>query len=61
MCSWTGVALEQGSRTRLYVFDVPEGSTIRTMAVAINAPEQDFEHVMEAADPIVDSFEFHAP
>ena len=57
----SGVTLTQGSRTRLYVFDAPAGSSFRTMAIAINAPEQDFEHVMEAAEPIVDSFEFHAP
>lgn len=54
-----GVTLEQGSRTRLYLLDAPEGSSIRTLAIAINAPERDFEHVMEAAAPIVDSFEFH--
>jgi hypothetical protein len=57
----SGVTLKQASRTRLYLLDAPEGSSIRILAIAINAPERDFERVMEAAEPIVDSFEFHAP
>jgi hypothetical protein len=59
--SGTGATLKQGSRTRLYLLDAPTGSSIRILAIAINAPERDFEHVMEAAEPILDSFEFHAP
>jgi hypothetical protein len=59
--SWNGATLKQGTRTRLYILAAPEGSSIQTLAIAINAPERDFEHVMEAAEPIVDSFEFHAP
>lgn len=59
--SGNGATLKQGSRTRLYILAAPDGSSIRTLAIAINAPERDFQHVMEAAAPIVDSFEFHAP
>jgi hypothetical protein len=58
---WTGVGLKQGKRMRLYLLDLPEGLSARILAIAISAPEPDFERVMEAAAPIVDSFEFHAP
>lgn len=58
---WPGVALEYGQRMRLYLLDLPEGMSARTLAIAISAPEADFEHVTEAAAPIVDSFEFHTP
>lgn len=56
-----GVALSQGSRMRLYMFDLPDGSSARILAIAIVAPEADFERVLAAAAPIVASFEFHAP
>jgi hypothetical protein len=55
-----GVALEHGQRMRLYVLDLPEGLSARILAIAISAPDASFEHVMEAAEPIVDSIEFHA-
>jgi hypothetical protein len=55
----TGVAT--GERMRLYLFDVPEGSSMRILAIAIIAPESRFERVVEAAMPVVDSIEFHAP
>ena len=54
-----GVALEGGKRMRLYLIDLPGGMSARTLAIAISAPEPDFERVMEAAAPIVESFEFH--
>jgi hypothetical protein len=57
----SGVNLEQGSRTRLYLLDAPEGSSFRILAISINAPEPDFGHVIAAAAPVLDSFEFHAP
>jgi hypothetical protein len=55
-----GVFLGQGKRMRLYLLDLPEGLSPRTLAIAISAPDASFEHVMEAAEPIVDSIEFHA-
>ena len=58
---WYGVFLKHGERMRLYLLDLPEGLSARILAIAISAPEADFEHVMEAAEPIVDSLEFHAP
>ena len=45
---------------RLYLLDLPGGST-RTLTIAIVASGRDFERVVEAAAPILDSFEFHAP
>ena len=46
---------------RLYLLDLPEGMSARILAIAISAPESEFERVVEAATPILDSFEFHAP
>ena len=48
-----------GEWMRLYLFDAPEGSSMRTLAVAIVAPESRFERAMETAAPAVDSVEFH--
>jgi hypothetical protein len=55
---WPGMDLEHGSRMRLYLLDLP-GGTARILAIAIVAPESRFEQVVEAAAPIMDSFEFH--
>jgi hypothetical protein len=54
-----GVALEHGQRMRLYLLDLPMGGSHRILAIAIVAPEQRFERVIQAAKPVVDSFEFH--
>ncbi|HET7237021.1 MAG TPA: hypothetical protein VFK59_11400 [Actinomycetota bacterium] len=53
------IDLDRGKRMRLYLLDLPEGMSARILAIAISAPEANFEHVVEAAEPIVDSFEFH--
>ena len=50
-----------GDSMRLYLLDVPEGSSMRILAIAIVAPESRFERAMEAATPVLDSVEFHAP
>jgi len=58
-----GAALEKGSRMRLYLLDTPwrgENWSRRVFALWIVAPEARFEHVVEAAQPILDSIEFHA-
>jgi hypothetical protein len=44
-------------RMRLYLLDLPGGST-RILAIAIVAQQSSFEDVVQAAMPIVDSFEF---
>ena len=54
----TGVAT--GWWMRLYLFDVPEGLSMRILAIAIVAPESDFARAVEAAAPLIDSIEFHA-
>jgi hypothetical protein len=56
--SVTTSILEPGSRMRLYLVDLPGGSA-RILSIAIVAPESSFESVVEAAAPILDSFEFH--
>ena len=56
----SGLALKVGSRMRLYLLDLPEGSSTRILALAIVAPEARFESVIKAATPIVDSLEFHS-
>ena len=58
-----GVAMGQatGDRMRLYLFDVPGGSSMRILAIAIVAPEARFERAVEAAALVVESLEFHAP
>lgn len=50
-----------GDWMRLYLFDAPEGSSMRILAIAIVAPESRFERAVEAAAPVVDSIEFHGP
>jgi hypothetical protein len=50
-----------GQWMRLYLIDVPAGLSMRILAVAIIAPESRFERTVEAAAPVVDSIEFHAP
>ena len=52
--SWLG----DGNRMRLYLLDLPGGSA-RTLTIAIVARGRDFEQVVEAAAPVLDSFEFH--
>ena len=54
-------ALDAASRMRLYLVDLPEGSSMRFLAIAIVAPQSRFEHVTEAATPIVESVRFRAP
>ena len=56
--SWRGLDLKRGHRTRLYLLDLPEGSSTRILPIAIVAPEAGFERVMEATTPVVDSVEF---
>ena len=47
-----------GDRGRLYVLDLP-GGYARALTIMITAPEAAFERAVEAAETIVDSFEFH--
>lgn len=51
--------VEPGSRMRVYLLDLPEGAAAQTLAIMISAREADFDVAIEAARPILDSFEFH--
>jgi hypothetical protein len=56
-----GALVDDRSRMRLYLLDLPEGFTMRILAIAIVAPQERFDSVVEAAAPVVDSIEFDAP
>jgi hypothetical protein len=47
-----------GELGRLYILDLPGGSA-RTLVIMITASEAAFEQAVQAAAPVVDSFEFH--
>jgi hypothetical protein len=53
------MALAPGNRIQLYLLDLPEGLSARILAIAVIAPEERFDAVMEEAVPILDSIEFH--
>jgi hypothetical protein len=55
----THTLVEPGSRMRLYLLDLPRGLSARILAIGILAPEARFKQVVEAATPILDSFDFH--
>ncbi|HUG75784.1 MAG TPA: hypothetical protein VMM81_09000, partial [Acidimicrobiia bacterium] len=54
-------SLEPGLRLRLYLVDLPEGMSMRTLAITIVAPDERFEEVVGEAEPIIESIEFHTP
>jgi hypothetical protein len=54
-----GPVLSFEDRVRLYLFDAPEGASMRILAIAFDVPESDFERAVEATAPI--AVEFHAP
>jgi dipeptidyl aminopeptidase/acylaminoacyl peptidase len=53
-----GGRVSHGTLGRLHVLDLPGGSA-RALAILITAREAAFERAVEAAAPVVDSFEFH--
>lgn len=55
------LVISRDVRMRLYLLDLPAGLSARTMVIAIVAHDSLFEHVVEAAAPVLGSFEFHAP
>ena len=56
-----GFNFRTGDRTRVYLIDAPDGSSIRVLAIAIGVPEADFARAVAPAPSMVDSIEFHAP
>jgi hypothetical protein len=57
----TDVPVFPENRMRLYLVDLPEGSSEQIMTIAIGARSDSFERAVEEAAPILDSIEFHAP
>jgi hypothetical protein len=58
---WIHELWEPGWRLRLYLVDLPEGMSVRTLAITVVAPEERFDEVIEETAPIIESIEFHAP
>jgi hypothetical protein len=56
----TGGWFGAGDHIRLYIVDLPEGSSAEILTIAVGGPEPHFEEVVEQAAPILDSFEFQA-
>ena len=54
-------SLEPGLRLRLYLVDLPEGMSVKTLAITVVAPEERFEAFIAETASIIDSIEFHAP
>lgn len=55
----TATGLEPGQRMRLYLIDFPGGSA-QVLAIAIVAPQERLESVLDAATPTLDSVEFQS-
>jgi hypothetical protein len=53
--------LWEDGRMRVYVLDLPEGMSARILAIAVSAADSEFERVVKAAEPVLDSIEFHTP
>jgi hypothetical protein len=54
-----GVSFATGGPVRLYLFDAPEGQSMRILGIAIAVPEWRFERAVVSAGAI--GVEFHAP
>ena len=52
-------ASEPGKRLRLFLVDLPEGMSMRTLAITVIAPVERFDDVIASATPIIESIEFH--
>lgn len=55
------LSLSGEARMRVYVLDLPEGMSARLLAIGIIAHESMFDDVLEAATPVLESFEFQTP
>ena len=52
-------ARQPGQRLRLFLVDLPEGMSMRTLAITVMAPVARFDDAIADATPIIDSIEFH--
>jgi hypothetical protein len=59
--SGTATSRATGEKIRLYLFDVPEGLSMRIFAMVIVTPEARFQRAVDEATPVIDSIEFHTP
>ncbi len=46
-------------RLRLYLVDLPEGMSVKTLAVTVLAPEERFDDFVNETAPIIESIDFH--
>jgi len=46
-------------RMRLFLVDLPEGMSVKTLAITVKAPEARFEAYLAEATPIIESIQFH--
>jgi hypothetical protein len=51
--------VKPGMRLRLYLVDLPEGMSVRTLAITAVAPKERFEEFIEESASIIESIEFH--
>lgn len=58
-CQLFGDWVGQGRPVRIYVVDLPEGSSMPNLAIAIGAEGAPLSEVIAAATPIIASIEFH--
>jgi hypothetical protein len=56
---YTDISLWDQYQYRIYLLDVPAAST-RILAVVMYGDDRSFEDLVDAAAPVLDSFEFHA-
>ena len=54
------IGWEPESRLRLYLVDLPEGMSVETLAITVEAPEDRFDAFTDETAPIIESIEFHA-
>jgi hypothetical protein len=56
---WIYGLVDPGMRLRLYLVDLPEGMSVRTLAITVTAPKERFAEFIEETAPIIESIEFH--
>ncbi len=56
---WIHALWEPGWRVRLYLVDLPEGMSVRTLAITAFARDDRFDDVVAEAAPVIESIEFH--
>ena len=48
-----------GQRLRLFLVDLPEGMSVKTLAITVKAPKDRFKAYLAEATPIIESIQFH--